>query len=402
MNKKKEMDSLGDHLFLVIYKLNRQYKNYKVMEDKLVTLAIHTNEKAQILKTVLEKENIAVYINDIDPENNGISPGVRIRIKETDLPKALNVVENRHLFRYDDEETYRTDDGRRRILVPVDFSDYSLKACRIAFNLARDINAKVKILHVYFNPYFPTALPMAEAFAYQGKEEKEFQSVIDKVKENVQKLCNTIDEKIASGEFPAINYSYVLREGLPEEEIVTFSKEYKPALIMMGTRGKDQKDADLIGSVTAEVIEMSHIPMMAIPQNTPFTDVKQVKKIAFLTNFSQRDLISFDTMSKLLEPYNFEIQLTHIAIKKSDKWDEIKLAGVKAYFSHQYPKLKLSYKLIDTTDMLKSLDEHIKSDEIEILALTTSKRNIFARMFSPSISRKMLFHSDTPLLVLRG
>lgn len=373
------------------------------MEDKLVTLAIHTNEKAQILKKVLEIENIEVHIDDLDIENPGFAPGVRIRIKSSDLPKALNVVENRHLFRYDDDETYRTDDGRPRILIPVDFSDYSLKACRIAFNLARDLNAKVKILHVYFNPYFPTALPMAEAFAYQGKDEKEFQSVIEKVKENVQKLCNTIDQKIAEGEFPPINYSYVLREGLPEEEIVTFSKQYKPALIIMGTRGKDQKDADLIGSVTAEVIEMSHVPLVAIPENTPFTDMKQVKKIAFLTNFSQRDLISFDVLSKIVEPFdNVEILLTHIATKKTDKWDEIKLEGIKSYFTKQYPNLRLDYKLIDTSDMLKSLDDYIKGERIQILALTTSKRNIFARMFSPSISRKMLFHSDTPLFVLRG
>ena len=374
------------------------------MEDKLVTLAIHTDEKAQILKHVLESEQIEVHINDVDLENPGVSTGVRIRIKESDLPKALSVVENRHLFRYDDEDTYRTDDGRKRILVPVDFSDYSLKACCIAFNMARELNAKVKILHVYFNPYYPTALPMAEAFAYQGKDEKEFQNVIERVKENVQKLCNTIDQKIASGEFPSINYSYVLREGLPEEEIVTFTKEYRPSLIVMGTRGKDQKDADLIGSVTAEVIEMSHVPMMAIPQNTPFADLKDVKKISFLTNFSQRDLISFDTMVKLLEPYKvgIHIELVHIASKKNDKWDEIKLAGVKSYFSKQYPSLTLDYKLIDTEDMLKSLDEYIKNDKVDVLALTTSKRNIFARMFSPSISRKMLFHSDTPLFVLRG
>lgn len=374
------------------------------MDDKLVTLAIHTDEKARILKDVLESEQIEVHINDVDLDNPGVSAGVRIRIKESDLPKALSVVENRHLFRYDDEDTYRTDDGRRRILVPVDFSDYSLKACRIAFNLARDQNAKVKILHIYFNPYYPTALPMAEAFAYQGKEEKEFQNVIERVKENVQKLCNTIDQKIASGEFPSINYSYVLREGLPEEEIVTFTKEYRPSLIVMGTRGKDQKDADLIGSVTAEVIEMSHIPMMAIPQNTSFADLKEIGKISFLTNFSQRDLISFDTMIKLLDPYKekIHIELVHIAAKKGDKWDEIKLAGIKSYFSKQYPNLVLDYKLIDTDDMLKSLDEYIKNDKVDILALTTSKRNIFARMFSPSISRKMLFHSDTPLLVLRG
>lgn len=373
------------------------------MEDKLVTLAIHTNEKAQILKKVLANENIEVHINDIDAENPNIAPGVRIRIKESDLPRALNVVESRHLFSYDDDETYRTDDGRRRILIPVDFSDYSMKACQIAFNLAREMNAKVKIMHVYFNPYFPTALPMAEAFAYQGKEEKEFQNIIVKVKENVQKLCNVIDQKISTGEFPAVNYSYVLREGLPEEEIVTFTKEYKPDLILMGTRGKDQKDADLIGSVTAEVIEMTHVPLIAIPENTPFTDMTDVKHIAFLTNFSQRDLISFDLLAKLFEPFgDIRISITHISMKKGDQWDEIKLEGIKSYFSRQYPGLNLDYKLIDTNDMLKSLDEYIKDDGIQILALTTSKRNIFARMFSPSISRKMLFHSDTPLLVLRG
>jgi len=47
----------------------------------------------------------------------------------------------------------------------------------------------------------------------------------------------------------------VLREGLPEEEIIAYSKEYHPTLIVMGTRGKSQKDMDLIGSVTGEVMK---------------------------------------------------------------------------------------------------------------------------------------------------
>ena len=36
------------------------------MEDKLVTLAIHTFEKAQILKTMLETEGIDVYIHNVN------------------------------------------------------------------------------------------------------------------------------------------------------------------------------------------------------------------------------------------------------------------------------------------------------------------------------------------------
>jgi len=371
------------------------------MEGKLVTLAIHTPEKAEILKSVLENEGIMVSIEVVNNDHPNSSPGVRIRIPESDLSKALNVVENRHLFSYDEPETYRTDDGRKRILVPVDFSGYSMKACRIAFNMAKEIDAKVKILHVYFNPYYPTALPMAEVFAYQAKEDGSFQNIIDKVRADIKKLCNLIDEKIAEGEFPPINYSYVLREGLPEEEIVAFSKEYKPAMIVMGTRGKDQKDADLIGSVTAEVIEMTQIPVFAIPENTKFTDMAQVKNIGFLTNFSQRDLVSFDLLMSFIKDYTIKVHLIHFD-KKKDNWDEIKMEGIKAFFKKKYPDIDIDYILIDSADMLSSLDSYIERREIEIIGLTTAKRNIFARMFSPSVSRKMLFYSDTPLLVLRG
>ena len=48
------------------------------MEDKLVTLAIHTFEKAQILKTMLETEGIEVYIhnvNQIQPVGKSRSSG---------------------------------------------------------------------------------------------------------------------------------------------------------------------------------------------------------------------------------------------------------------------------------------------------------------------------------------
>ena len=62
----------------------------------------------------------------------------------------------------------------------------------------------------------------------------------------------------------------------------------------MGTRGKNQKDIDLIGSVTAEVIDRSRTAVLAIPENTPFKQFSEAKRIAFITNFDQRDLIAFE------------------------------------------------------------------------------------------------------------
>lgn len=48
------------------------------------------------------------------------------------------------------------------------------------------------------------------------------------------------------------------------------------------------------------------------------------------------------------------------------------------------------------------LDSYIKSNHIDIITLTSYKRNIFSRLFNPGIARKMIFHSDTPLLVIYG
>ena len=62
------------------------------MEEKLVTLAILTYSKAQILKTVLEGEGIETFIHNVNLVEPVISSGVRVRIKESDLPHALQIV----------------------------------------------------------------------------------------------------------------------------------------------------------------------------------------------------------------------------------------------------------------------------------------------------------------------
>ena len=70
------------------------------MEDKLVTLAILTYAKAQILKNVLEAEGIEAYIHNVNLIQPVISSGVRVRIKESDLPHALQIIESSYSCRF--------------------------------------------------------------------------------------------------------------------------------------------------------------------------------------------------------------------------------------------------------------------------------------------------------------
>ena len=102
-----------------------------------------------------------------------------------------------------------------------------------------------------------------------------------------------------------------------------------------------------------------------------------------------------------MEIFPFFFSLIHLAESK-DTWNEIKLAGIKDYFEKQYRAVEIHYDVVMNDNLLKGLDKYIKDNQIDIITLTSYKRNIFARLFNPSIARKMIFHSDTPLLVING
>lgn len=374
------------------------------MEDKLVTLAILTFAKAQILKNVLENEGIETYIHNVNQIQPVVSSGVRLRIKESDLPRALKITESSAWLSENivGEKEPEIEKKSNMILIPVDFSNYSLKACEFGFNLAKAENAEVILLHVYFTPIYASSLPYGDVFNYQIGDEESVKTIIQQVHIDVKALSDRIKEKIESGEFPNVKYSCILREGIPEEEILRYAKEQRPKIIIMGTRGKSQKDIDLIGSVTAEVIDRSRTTaVLAIPEKTPFKQFYEVKRIAFITNFDQRDLVAFDAFFQSWKLFHFSVSLIHLTESK-DTWDEIKLAGIKEYFRKQYPELEIQYDVVMNDNLLKGLDQYIQDNKIDIITLTSYKRNIFARLFNPSIARKMIFHSDTPLLVING
>lgn len=373
------------------------------MEDKLVTLAIHTYQQALMLKLYLENSGIEVYLHNVNLIQPVVSSGVRVRIKESDLPKALELIENSDFFKEinKQEEEKESDAVKKVVLIPIDFSDYSLKACKIGFNYAMQNEAEVHLMHSYFSPFYPASIPFGDSFVYQPGNEENIKVLFNKVHDEMLKFKKLVTEKISIGEWDDVKFTYSLREGLPEEEIIALSKELKPIMIVMGTRGKDQKELDLLGSVAAEVIERSKFPVLAIPENTPFASLNDIKNVAFGTSFEQRDLLAVDTLIKRTNLANIELFLFHIS-HKPDTWDEIKLGGIKEYFAKQYPDLKIHYDIIDANNLVLNVDKFISENKIDLISLATYRRNILARIFNPSVAQRMLFHTDTPLLVLRG
>lgn len=376
-------------------------KDKEKKRDNLVTVAIHTYEKAQILKSILESEGIETYIHNVNLLQPMISAGVRVRINEIDLPRALDIIEN---VKFEESEVKKDDKKRRRneILVPVDFSEFTLKTCEFAFWLANEINCDIKLMHVYFSSFYPTSIPFGDTFAVQPTIEDTYKDIHENVERQMKELVSKLNDKVVDGTLPNINYSYTLREGLPEEEVVSYSKKIRPYAIVMGTRGSNKKEHDLIGSVTAEVIEGSRTPIFAIPENSTLRDISSIKNIVFLTNFQEREFIAIATLMEFIKNYPIKVSFVHVA-KKEDRWNEIKLTGLNNYFKEHYPNIQTDYAIISSNEGIpEALEKFVNENTIDMISLSSSPRNIFARMFNPGIARRMLFHTNTPMLVIKS
>ena len=89
--------------------------------NRLITVAIHTFDRAMDLKNTLEDEGIEVVLHNVNLDEKVVSSGVRVRIRERDLPLALQIIES---------PAPATGD-RRCVLLPVDFGKFSIKSVRL-------------------------------------------------------------------------------------------------------------------------------------------------------------------------------------------------------------------------------------------------------------------------------
>ena len=375
------------------------------MEDKLITLAILTYSKAQILQSVLENEGIESYIHNVNLIQPVISSGVRVRIKESDLPQALKIIESSSWLSSEILQEESPEPAKAsHVLIPIDFSAYSLKACDFGFRVAAKMQVEVVLLHVHFTPiYIPSLQYSTDHYGIPPIENSaSIRSVIEMIHKELDDLVKVIDKKIEDGIYPKVKYTCMLREGVPEEEILSYARHEKPLIIVMGTRGEHQKDLELIGSVTAEVIERSPVFVYAIPEQAPSKSIEDIHKVALFTSFDQRDLIAFDSLITTFKDNHFEVTFIHINSHEQKRtWNEITLAGIKEYFKKQYPQLEFNYLTVDEEHLLNNLDQFVQENKIDVICTSNYKRNIFARLFNPSVARKMLFHANTPLLVIK-
>ena len=365
--------------------------------EGLITIAIHSQSKAESLRQFLLEQGIAVYLEEaVSSNKQEIGQRFYVKVPLSQLNKALSAMGVNNKVNYP-EQAGLPDDGKRRILVAVDYSADSIKACQMAFNIAKHINAKVKILHVYNNVTLPSHFPFADLI--KDTDEGTF----DMVRRKMLQFCLEIDNKISKNEWPSVNYSYSIREGFIVEEISNFIKEYQPMLVLMGTQGEHRTENNLIGSVTADILEVTNVPTLAVPRNSVIQTLDDIKHVVYLISLKDWGLNSFDGLIDFVSYCkDVKITLLHLNMKRKDESSiRIEMEKIQAVLKEKYPNTNIDIAIITLDDKM-SAEKIFEDDDVSMVCVNTRKRNIFGRIFSPSFTRKVLINANKALLVLRG
>ncbi|WP_022660600.1 universal stress protein [Paucidesulfovibrio longus] len=137
----------------------------------------------------------------------------------------------------------------KKILLPVDDSEYSTRAAEMAARVARNFGAEVVVLSCYRIYKVP-----------QFDDDTLGRAMDELIKSRVE----IIERQTAPLREMEVEYETQILGGRPSDLVPKFAKEQGVDLVIMGSKGRSDLEGLLIGSVTHKVMQSVSCPVLVV------------------------------------------------------------------------------------------------------------------------------------------
>lgn len=135
------------------------------------------------------------------------------------------------------------------ILVPFNFTPYSVRALAYAIDLAAQANAVVHLLYV-----LEASDMISEIFVSETEREKMEQDALARLRTEADKVCNQCNIKV----------ELLVKRGKPYRVILDHATATEPRYIVQGANDTDNCQDNVLGSNALNVIRASLFPVLTI------------------------------------------------------------------------------------------------------------------------------------------
>jgi len=275
----------------------------------------------------------------------------------------------------------------KKILVPIDFSERSEDALKVAAKIARKTNSEIYVLHLL-------DIPVSEIDNIDGHQMPKGPIAIMLFEQTHEKFDELLDKDYLDN-IPV--YEKVMTDA-PFEGISDFAKTNDIDIIVMGSHGTSGSDDFFVGSNTEKIVRSSKIPVIVVKQ--PAENFK-IEKVVISAKFKGDHLNEFHKIMNFVKIFDPEIYLLRINtpgnFKSTKELDEI-----FANFLAKVPEYKcmkpIVYNDYTVQEGIFNFADKINAD---LVALSTRGRQGIMHFLSDSIAERVINIAKKNILTIK-
>jgi nucleotide-binding universal stress UspA family protein len=294
----------------------------------------------------------------------------------------------------------------RRILCPIDFSEFADRALRHATRIAGWYEAEIHALHVVPVMTEGWAIPMAVGASAAGP------SIPAGLRE-------ALDVRLAPARAAHLPLHTDVREGGAAREILAYAGEADVDLIVMGSHGRSGFQRLLLGSVTDAVLRKATCPVLTVchagepsaPEGPPFRRIVCAVDFQPASEHALRFALSLAedgdaeiTLLHVVEPF-FEEEIakrTHVAVEDYRQFLETQLVARLGRFipaettdaCRPREVVRIGWPWEEITRLAKD-----SSADLVVMGLHRG-RGAVDRLVFGSTAQQVLRHAECPVLTI--
>jgi nucleotide-binding universal stress UspA family protein len=275
-----------------------------------------------------------------------------------------------------------------KILVPIDFSEQSLIALEQSYNIAREYNAEITLLHV-----IEESGMLSKFFSIQQHDDLK-----KKVQKQLDKLAADVEKK------EKVSVNTLIAKGTIYEKIAEVAELINATMIIMGTNGDDGKRKRFIGSNSLRVVRESNVPVITIKGKHHRKGCKNIVLPLDLSKETREKVTKAIELSKLFGGATIRVvsvlfTTDEFVVNRITR----QLGQVKAFLEKE--EIDCSAEIIKGIKGEESLAENIleyaTKVEGDLIMIMTQQEVDFTQYFIGSSAQEIINHSTIPVLSIR-
>ena len=273
----------------------------------------------------------------------------------------------------------------KTILLPTDFSSYANNALDFAYQIAKKVDAQIRLIHIIesLDSQMYNSMGMVDV----DSQTNMFMGLMIKgVHKQMEKIVN--DSK-----YEGVTIIPHVHQGKPYDNISREIANHEADLVVMGTLGSSGLDELFIGSNTEKVVRYAKCPVLSIPAGTHFSSIKNV---VFATNLKEDDDVIAKKLAVALNFFDAHLHVLWVntmhVLKNADEMKEnleqfAQRNGFKNYSTH------VSKAIFPEAGIMNYADEI----DADMIAMATGGKKGISYLFSGSLAEDVVNHSCRPV-----